>query len=164
MRVTDSPTQSINVNGAVLAAGGCRLASVGRVAPAGTLHGAVAPPNTVGTDFLAYWTHCCFGSVLRATAGTQPQVEGVFLTPHSHLKLSECVMEEEERAESTVSSCVSMKSDCSKGKPENFGIGPQGSPLKMDEDRAESTVPSRVSLKSDHSKDRPITFRSSDQM
>ncbi|XP_056880418.1 NACHT, LRR and PYD domains-containing protein 12-like isoform X4 [Takifugu flavidus] len=82
----------------------------------------------------------------------------------SHLKLSECVMEEEERAESTVSSCVSMKSDCSKGKPENFGIGPQGSPLKMDEDRAESTVPSRVSLKSDHSKDRPITFRSSDQI
>ncbi|XP_056880416.1 NACHT, LRR and PYD domains-containing protein 12-like isoform X2 [Takifugu flavidus] len=73
-------------------------------------------------------------------------------------------MEEEERAESTVSSCVSMKSDCSKGKPENFGIGPQGSPLKMDEDRAESTVPSRVSLKSDHSKDRPITFRSSDQI
>ncbi|TWW55997.1 hypothetical protein D4764_09G0010470 [Takifugu flavidus] len=42
---------------------GCRLASVGHVAPAGILHGVVAPPNTVGTDFLAYWTHCCFGSV-----------------------------------------------------------------------------------------------------
>ncbi|TWW77673.1 hypothetical protein D4764_12G0010630 [Takifugu flavidus] len=42
---------------------GCRLASVGRVAPAGILHGVVAPPNTVGTDFLEYWTHCCFGSV-----------------------------------------------------------------------------------------------------
>ncbi|TWW74166.1 hypothetical protein D4764_14G0001670 [Takifugu flavidus] len=38
----------------------------------------------------------------------------------SHLKMSECVMEEEERAESTVSSCVSMKSDRSKGNPENF--------------------------------------------
>ncbi|TWW63776.1 hypothetical protein D4764_03G0007840 [Takifugu flavidus] len=79
--------------------------------------------QTVGTDYLAYWTHCCFGSVLwfgilsrslplpspplarrngaetyffrrpghhlfdclcevlRATAGTQPLVEGVFLTP-----------------------------------------------------------------------------------
>uniref|UniRef100_A0A674MEY1 NACHT domain-containing protein n=1 Tax=Takifugu rubripes TaxID=31033 RepID=A0A674MEY1_TAKRU len=47
----------------------------------------------------------------------------------SRLKMSECVMEEEERAESTVSSCVSMKSDWSKDKPLNFGIGPQGSPL-----------------------------------
>ncbi|TWW54026.1 hypothetical protein D4764_0190110 [Takifugu flavidus] len=48
----------------------------------------------------------------------------------SHLKMSECVMEEEERAESTVPSCVSLKSDRSKGNPPNFGIGPQGSPLK----------------------------------
>ncbi|TWW54408.1 NLR family CARD domain-containing protein 3 CARD15-like protein [Takifugu flavidus] len=44
--------------------------------------------------------------------------------------MSECVMEEEERAESTVPSCVSIKSDWSKENPENFGIGPQGSPLK----------------------------------
>ncbi|XP_056878623.1 NLR family CARD domain-containing protein 3-like isoform X31 [Takifugu flavidus] len=78
--------------------------------------------------------------------------------------MSECVMEEEERAESTVSSCVSMKSDWSKEHPYNFGIGPQGSPLKMDEDRAESTVSSWVSLKSDWSKDDTINFRSSDQM
>ncbi|XP_056878584.1 NACHT, LRR and PYD domains-containing protein 12-like isoform X27 [Takifugu flavidus] len=76
----------------------------------------------------------------------------------SHLKMSECVMEEEERAESTVSSCVSMKSDWSKEHPYNFGIGPQGSPLKMDEDRAESTVPSCVSMKSDWSKDFPLNF------
>ncbi|XP_056880696.1 protein NLRC3-like isoform X3 [Takifugu flavidus] len=48
----------------------------------------------------------------------------------SHLKMSECVMEEEERAKSVVPSCVSMKSDRSKGHPLNFGIGPQGSPLK----------------------------------
>ncbi|TWW53112.1 Nucleotide-binding oligomerization domain-containing protein 2 [Takifugu flavidus] len=82
----------------------------------------------------------------------------------SHLKMSECVMEEEERAESTVSSCVSMKSDRSKDRPETFGTGPQGSPLKMDEDRAESTVSSCVSLKSDHSKDKIIDFRSSDQI
>ncbi|XP_056878549.1 NLR family CARD domain-containing protein 3-like isoform X23 [Takifugu flavidus] len=82
----------------------------------------------------------------------------------SHLKMSECVMEEEERAESTVSSCVSMKSDWSKEHPYNFGIGPQGSPLKMDEDRAESTVPSWVSLKSDWSKAEIINFRSSDQI
>ncbi|TWW63268.1 hypothetical protein D4764_03G0002760 [Takifugu flavidus] len=59
---------------------GCRLVSVGRDAPAGTPH---------GVDHLVYWTHCCFGSVplsglspvLRATAGTQPLLEGVFLTP-----------------------------------------------------------------------------------
>ncbi|TWW62908.1 hypothetical protein D4764_04G0015550 [Takifugu flavidus] len=44
--------------------------------------------------------------------------------------MSECVMEEEERAESTVPSCVSMKSDWSKDDPENFSIGAQGSPLK----------------------------------
>ncbi|TWW55964.1 hypothetical protein D4764_09G0010140 [Takifugu flavidus] len=34
---------------------GCRLVSVGHDAPAGTPH---------GVDYLAYWTHCCFGSVL----------------------------------------------------------------------------------------------------
>uniref|UniRef100_A0A674NKU8 NACHT domain-containing protein n=1 Tax=Takifugu rubripes TaxID=31033 RepID=A0A674NKU8_TAKRU len=78
--------------------------------------------------------------------------------------MSECVMEEEERAKSTVPSCVSMKSDRSKGHSINFGIGPQGSPLKMDEDRAESTVPSWVSLKSDRSKQRLITFRSSEEI
>ncbi|XP_056879443.1 NACHT, LRR and PYD domains-containing protein 12-like isoform X2 [Takifugu flavidus] len=78
--------------------------------------------------------------------------------------MSECVMEEEERAESVVPSCVSMKSDRSKEKPYNFGIGPQGSPLKMDEDRAESTVPSCVSLKSDHSKGGEINFRSSEEI
>ncbi|TWW67541.1 Nucleotide-binding oligomerization domain-containing protein 2 [Takifugu flavidus] len=90
----------------------------------------------------------------------------LFLLNHldSHLKMSECVMEEEERAKSTVSSCVSLKSDRSKGCPINFGIGPQGSPLKMDEDRAESTVPSCVSLKSDRSIDRVINFRSSDKI
>ncbi|TWW81920.1 NLR family CARD domain-containing protein 3 CARD15-like protein [Takifugu flavidus] len=82
----------------------------------------------------------------------------------SHLKMSECVMEEEERANSVVSSCVSMKSDRSKDRPYNFGIGPQGSPLKMDEDRAESTVPSWVSLKSDQSKHGMMNFRSSDKI
>ncbi|XP_056880174.1 NLR family CARD domain-containing protein 3-like isoform X2 [Takifugu flavidus] len=82
----------------------------------------------------------------------------------SHLKMSECVMEEEERAKSVVTSCVSLKSDCSKDYPENFGIRPQGSPLKMDEDRSESTVPSWVSLRSDRSKSIIINFRSSDQI
>ncbi|XP_056880271.1 uncharacterized protein LOC130520597 isoform X1 [Takifugu flavidus] len=76
----------------------------------------------------------------------------------SHFKMSEFVMEVEERAKSIVSSWVSMKSDMSKEKPLHFGIGPQGSPSKMDEDRAESTVPSWVSLKSDRSKGRPLNF------
>ncbi|XP_056879415.1 NACHT, LRR and PYD domains-containing protein 12-like isoform X8 [Takifugu flavidus] len=71
---------------------------------------------------------------------------------------------DEDRAESTVPSCVSLKSDRSKHEPITFGIGPQGSPLKMDGDRAESTVPSWVSLKSDQSKQRLITFRSSGQI
>ncbi|XP_056880226.1 NACHT, LRR and PYD domains-containing protein 14-like isoform X2 [Takifugu flavidus] len=71
---------------------------------------------------------------------------------------------DEDRAESTVPSCVSLKSDRSKHEPITFDIGPQGSPLKMDEDRAESTVPSWVSLKSDRSKDEIINFRSSDQI
>ncbi|TWW62898.1 hypothetical protein D4764_04G0015450 [Takifugu flavidus] len=37
---------------------------------------------------------------------------------------------DEDRAESTVPSCVSLKSDHSKVDPLDFGIGPQGSPLK----------------------------------
>ncbi|TWW70647.1 Nucleotide-binding oligomerization domain-containing protein 2 [Takifugu flavidus] len=65
---------------------------------------------------------------------------------------------DEDRAESTVSSCVSLKSYWSKDYPLIFVIGPQGSPLKMDEDRAESTVPSCVSLKSDRSKIEPLNF------
>ncbi|TWW53638.1 Nucleotide-binding oligomerization domain-containing protein 2, partial [Takifugu flavidus] len=78
--------------------------------------------------------------------------------------MSECVMEEEERAESVVPSCVSMKRDRSKENPENFGIRPQGSPLKMDEDRAESTAPSCVSMKSDQSKHGGLDFRSSEEI
>ncbi|XP_056880273.1 uncharacterized protein LOC130520597 isoform X2 [Takifugu flavidus] len=82
----------------------------------------------------------------------------------SHFKMSEFVMEVEERAKSIVSSWVSMKSDMSKEKPLHFGIGPQGSPSKMDEDRAGSTVFSCVSLKSDRSRDVIIDFRSSEKI
>ncbi|XP_056868464.1 protein NLRC3-like isoform X3 [Takifugu flavidus] len=74
--------------------------------------------------------------------------------------MSERVKEEEERAESTVPSCVSMKSDCSKEGEINF----RSSDQMMDEDRAESTVSSCVSLKSDWSKNGEINFRSSDKM
>ncbi|XP_060922722.1 NLR family CARD domain-containing protein 3-like isoform X2 [Limanda limanda] len=71
--------------------------------------------------------------------------------------------EVEDRAESTVFSCVSMKSDMSKRRPPDFSNepGPSHSKLKMSgyeeevEDRAESTVFSCVSMKSDMSKRRP---------
>ncbi|XP_056879450.1 NACHT, LRR and PYD domains-containing protein 12-like isoform X3 [Takifugu flavidus] len=90
--------------------------------------------------------------------------------------MSECVMEEEERAKSIVPSCVSMKSDRSKDPPLHFGIGPQGPPLKLfllnrldshlkmsecvmeEEERAKSVVPSCVSMKSDWSKEDPMNF------
>ncbi|XP_056878650.1 NLR family CARD domain-containing protein 3-like isoform X34 [Takifugu flavidus] len=67
---------------------------------------------------------------------------------------------DEDRAESTVSSWVSLKSDWSKDDTINF----RSSDQMMDEDRAESTVPSWVSLKSDWSKAEIINFRSSDQI
>ncbi|TWW54677.1 hypothetical protein D4764_0211240 [Takifugu flavidus] len=121
-------------------------------------------PNELESDWPAddNW----ISSVGAVTIKVCAAPKRLFLLHHldSHLKMSECVKEEEERAESTVSSCVSMKSDWSKDEPITFGIGPQGSPLKMDEDRAESTAPSCVSLKSDCSKNWEINFRSSDQM
>ncbi|XP_056880177.1 NLR family CARD domain-containing protein 3-like isoform X4 [Takifugu flavidus] len=67
---------------------------------------------------------------------------------------------DEDRAESTVPSCVSLKSDQSKNRLIDF----RSSEEMMDEDRAESTVPSCVSLKSDHSKNGIIDFRSSEEI
>ncbi|XP_056880083.1 NACHT, LRR and PYD domains-containing protein 3-like [Takifugu flavidus] len=67
---------------------------------------------------------------------------------------------DEDRAESTVPSCVSLKSDRSKGGLIDF----RSSEKMMDEDRAESTVPSCVSLKSDQSKREIVTFRSSEEI
>ncbi|XP_069368256.1 NACHT, LRR and PYD domains-containing protein 14-like isoform X3 [Paralichthys olivaceus] len=74
-------------------------------------------------------------------------------------------VEEEDRAESPEFSCVSLKSNQSKGNPPNFSIepGPSHTKLKMsgyeeEEDRAESPEFSCVSLKSDRSKRHPINF------
>ncbi|TWW74007.1 NACHT, LRR and PYD domains-containing protein 12 [Takifugu flavidus] len=65
---------------------------------------------------------------------------------------------DEDRAESTVPSCVSLKSDRS------IAVSHINSSRLMDEDRAESTVPSCVSMKSDRSIGRSIDFRSSEEM
>ncbi|XP_038563181.1 NLR family CARD domain-containing protein 3-like isoform X1 [Micropterus salmoides] len=89
-------------------------------------------------------------------------------------KMSDCVEEEEDRAESPVSSCLSLKSDRSKlFNPVNFSSEPGPSDTKLtevqkmsvcveeEEDRAESPVSSCLSLKSDRSKlFNPVNFSS----
>ncbi|XP_073346670.1 protein NLRC3-like [Pagrus major] len=74
--------------------------------------------------------------------------------------MSVCVKEEEDRAESPVSSCLSMKSDRSKDLPLNFSNepGPSDSEVQSNRQRAESPVSSCLSMKSDRSKDLPIDF------
>ncbi|XP_067437500.1 uncharacterized protein [Thunnus thynnus] len=63
--------------------------------------------------------------------------------------------EEEDGAESLISSCLSMKSDRSKDRPLKFSNEPGPSDTKQ---RAESVISSCVSMKSDRSKDRPLKF------
>ncbi|XP_050923775.1 NACHT, LRR and PYD domains-containing protein 14 isoform X10 [Lates calcarifer] len=65
--------------------------------------------------------------------------------------------EEEDRAESPVSSCLSMKSDWSKDRPPDLsdGPGPWSHWRPFPQHRAESPVSSCLSMKSDWSKDRP---------
>ncbi|XP_067447051.1 protein NLRC3-like isoform X6 [Thunnus thynnus] len=81
--------------------------------------------------------------------------------------------EEEDGAESLISSCLSMKSDRSKGLPLFFSNEPgpadtnvTGLPLRLqkmkdleeEEDRAESLISSCLSMKSDRSKGLPLFF------
>ncbi|XP_029924036.1 NACHT, LRR and PYD domains-containing protein 14-like [Myripristis murdjan] len=74
--------------------------------------------------------------------------------------MSVCLEEEEGRAESPVSSCVSVRSDWSKDKPPQFSGEPGASHTKDQEQRqrAESPVSSCVSVRSDWSKDKPPQF------
>ncbi|XP_065811561.1 NACHT, LRR and PYD domains-containing protein 12-like [Labrus bergylta] len=71
---------------------------------------------------------------------------------------------EEDRAESPLSSCLSMKSDQSKRLPLVFSNEPGPSDQKMsdrgdkEEDRAESPLSSCLSMKSDQSKRLPLVF------
>ncbi|XP_030253969.1 protein NLRC3-like isoform X3 [Sparus aurata] len=75
-------------------------------------------------------------------------------------KMSDCVEEEEDGAESAVSSCLSMKSDWSKGFPLNFSKepGPSDTQSQYHRRRAESSVSSCMSMKSDRSKGFPLNF------
>uniref|UniRef100_A0A671TUR3 NACHT domain-containing protein n=1 Tax=Sparus aurata TaxID=8175 RepID=A0A671TUR3_SPAAU len=73
--------------------------------------------------------------------------------------MSVCVKEEEDRAESPVSSCLSMNSDRSKDPPDfSTEPGPSDSKVQSNRQRAESPVSSCLSMKSDWSIDRPINF------
>ncbi|XP_027133688.1 NLR family CARD domain-containing protein 3-like [Larimichthys crocea] len=70
------------------------------------------------------------------------------------------VKEAEGRAESPGSSCLSMKSDCSKSHPLTFSnqAGPSDTNLQYNKQRADSPGSSCLSLKSDCSKSHPLTF------
>ncbi|XP_073344043.1 protein NLRC3-like [Pagrus major] len=69
-------------------------------------------------------------------------------------KMSDCVEEEEDGAESPVSSCLSMKSDRSKETPLVFSNepGPSDTQSRYHRRREESSVSSCLSMKSDQSK------------
>ncbi|XP_073348495.1 protein NLRC3-like [Pagrus major] len=73
--------------------------------------------------------------------------------------MSVCV-KEEDRAESPVSSCLSMKSDRSKDRPPHFSNepGPSDSEVQSNRQRAESPGSSCLSMKSDRSKSYPLNF------
>ncbi|XP_078144662.1 uncharacterized protein LOC139915926 [Centroberyx gerrardi] len=65
---------------------------------------------------------------------------------------------QQERPDSPVPSCVSMKSDDSKGLDINFKEQ-HSSDKKIQQERADSPVPSCVSMKSDWSMDPPLLFK-----
>ncbi|XP_076019420.1 protein NLRC3-like isoform X2 [Genypterus blacodes] len=64
----------------------------------------------------------------------------------------------QQRADSPVPSCVSMKSDWSMGEPLDFSHEPGPSHTKVHQQRADSPVPSCVSMKSDRSMGEPPDF------
>ncbi|GLD69797.1 protein NLRC3-like protein [Lates japonicus] len=70
--------------------------------------------------------------------------------------MSDCVEEEEDRAESPASSCLSMKSHWSKDEPQEFSNEPGPSDTKGQKHRL--TESSCLSMKSDWSKGKPPAF------
>nr|WPK86711.1 NLRC3-like protein 5 [Sebastes schlegelii] len=71
----------------------------------------------------------------------------------------DCEEEEEDRAESLVSGCLTMKTDWSLNHPLNFSNEPGPSESKVQSRRrAESPVPSCLSVKSDRSIGTPLNF------
>ncbi|KAM4606204.1 protein NLRC3-like [Polymixia lowei] len=66
---------------------------------------------------------------------------------------------QQERPDSPVPSCVSMKSDWSMELPTNFKDGHQSTEQMVQQERSDSPVPSCVSMKSDRSMHQPIGFK-----
>ncbi|KAM9341606.1 uncharacterized protein ABDE67_015269 [Symphorus nematophorus] len=91
------------------------------------------------------------------TTFTQPLYPGfrIWFRPGASLSLCPLVQSNRQRAESPVSSCLSLKSDQSKEHPLLFSPEPGPSDTKQ---RAESPVSSCLSLKSDQSKEHPLLF------
>nr|WPK86772.1 NLRC3-like protein isoform_X19 [Sebastes schlegelii] len=73
-------------------------------------------------------------------------------------KMIDCEEEEEDRAESLVSGCLTMKSDRSLHHPQDFSNEPGPSESNSVQTRAESPVPSCLSVKSDRSMRKPPEF------
>ncbi|XP_030649740.1 NLR family CARD domain-containing protein 3-like [Chanos chanos] len=69
---------------------------------------------------------------------------------------------DQERSDSPVPSCVSMKSYRSKGDPPDFREGDLPDEQSIDQERSDSPVPSCVSMKSNRSKGDPPDFREGD--
>ncbi|XP_051244474.1 NACHT, LRR and PYD domains-containing protein 3 isoform X5 [Dicentrarchus labrax] len=106
--------------------------------------------------------NCCEGGGVRGRGrnldGPPLLISKLRLTADQ--KMSVCVEEDEDRAESPVSSCLSMKSDFSKDEPPFFSNEPRPSDTQVQfiRQRAESPVSSCLSMKSDFSKDEPPFF------
>ncbi|KAM4624225.1 uncharacterized protein ACJ7VT_005122 [Polymixia lowei] len=66
---------------------------------------------------------------------------------------------QQERPDSPVPSCVSMKSDESMDQPFHFKDGRHSTEQKVQQERPDSPLPSCVSMKSDGSMDQPIHFK-----
>ncbi|XP_051264961.1 NLR family CARD domain-containing protein 3-like [Dicentrarchus labrax] len=64
-----------------------------------------------------------------------------------------------QKQDSPVSSCVSMQSDWSKGRPVDFKHGGQSDDQMIHQHTPDSTISSCVSMKSDRSKGRPVDFK-----
>ncbi|XP_030253967.1 protein NLRC3-like isoform X1 [Sparus aurata] len=103
----------------------------------------------------------CFTCLSSSSSCCSPSMCYIFTSVLSEVqKMSDCVEEEEDGAESAVSSCLSMKSDWSKGFPLNFSKepGPSDTQSQYHRRRAESSVSSCMSMKSDRSKGFPLNF------
>uniref|UniRef100_A0A671XD62 NACHT domain-containing protein n=2 Tax=Sparus aurata TaxID=8175 RepID=A0A671XD62_SPAAU len=103
----------------------------------------------------------CFTCLSSSSSCCSPSMCYIFTSVLSEVqKMSDCVEEEEDGAESAVSSCPSMKSDWSKEYPPDFSKepGPSDTQSQHHRRREESSVSSCLSMKSDRSKEPPLIF------